>query len=490
MSALAPSPSRAGQDHHGTHGSPRRRHWTTPTVFKASTAAVAAASALFAVAAATASSQVGSGFDAIGHTEAPQVVATNELAYSLSDMDANLANILMVGDEQLGPGIDRASFTKLYEQDRADADRDLQLAAAHAGTDGTAAGQVRGALDALGAYEAIAGQVMYLDSQHPARQPGQVPAQEQTLYAKATDLMQATVLPAAKAVAVSNGNALEASYQKRHGQAQAAMWWIIATGLLVLAALGGLQFLLARRTRRLLNPPMLAATVLAAAVMVWGASAMSAAAEDLRGAKKDAFDSVAVLTAAKALSTDANADESRIIVDPTRADAYSASYLAKTQQLLDLGPGVTLTSYDSALQTALDAYDADPANHPVTFGGYFGTELKNITFPGERTAAENMLKTYQTYELDDRRLRQKIATDLQEAIRFDTSPAAADSDGAFVAYTGALQAVTDINTKAFDASIAAGLDEMSPWPWIPPAAGLLVVVLTGVGIRPRLAEYR
>ena len=451
---------------------------------------MAAASVLFAVAAATTSAQVRSGFDAIGHTEASQVVATNELAYSLSDMDANLANILMVGGNHLGPGIDRASFTKLYEQDRADADRDLQLAAAHAGTDGTAAGQVRRALDALGAYEAIAGQVMYLDTRHPARQPGQVPADEQALYAEATGLMQTTVLPAGKAVATSSGAALEASYQNRHGQAQAAMWWITATGLLALTTLGGFQLLLARRTRRLLNPALLGATALTLTVTIWGAAAMSTAAEDLRGAKKDAFDSVAVLTAAQALSTDANADESRIIVDPTHADAYSTSYLAKTQQLMDLGPGVTLTSYDSALQTALDAYNADPATHPVTFGGYFGTELRNITFPGERTAAENMLKTYQTYELDDRRLRQKIATDLQEAIRFDTSPAAADSDGAFVAYTGALQAVTDINTKAFGTSITDGLEEMSPWPWIPPATSLLLTVLTVAGIRPRLAEYR
>ena len=489
MSALAPSPARVVEQ-----PQPRPRAWRrrrpTPVVFKAATAAVIVASALFGTVAAMTCAQVRSGFDDIGHTQAPQVVATNELAYSLSDMDANLANILMVGDAHLGPGIDRTAFTTLYETDRADADGDLQLAAVHAGTDGAAADKVHQALDALGGYEAIAAQVMYLDTQHTGRQPGHVPADEQALYAKATDLMQNSVLPAAKAVAASNGDALEGSYQDRHRQAQAALWWIIACGLLTLAALGGLQFVLAKRTRRLLNPALATATVLTLAVMIWGAASMSSAAEDLRGAKKDAFDSVSALTAAKALSTDANADESRVMVDPARADTYAASYLAKTQHLMDLGSGVTLNTYDGALQGALDAYNADPNTHPVTFGGYFGTELKNITFIGERAAAENLLKTYQVYELDDRKLRQKITGDLQEAIRFDTSPAVTDSDGAFVAYTGALQTVIDINTHAFATSISSGLDQMSLWPWVPLAASLLVVALAVAGIRPRLAEFR
>jgi hypothetical protein len=87
-------------------------------------------------------------------------------------------------------------------------------------------------------------------------------------------------------------------------------------------------------------------------------------------------------------------------------------------------------------------------------------------------------------------LRQKIATDLPEAVRFDTSPALADSDGAFNAYATAEQSVIDINSGAFDSRITAGLDEMAPWPWIPAGGAVLVVVLLVGGIRPRLAEYR
>ena len=45
----------------------------------------------------------------------------------------------------------------------------------------------------------------------------------------------------------------------------------------------------------------------------------STEAEHLRVAKKDAFDSVLALTQARAVSYDANADESRYLIDPDRA---------------------------------------------------------------------------------------------------------------------------------------------------------------------------
>ncbi|WP_194905598.1 hypothetical protein [Catenulispora rubra] len=51
-----------------------------------------------------------------------------------------------------------------------------------------------------------------------------------------------------------------------------------------------------RRTNRLVNPGPAAATVLTLVLTVWGASTMSGAAEHVRGAKKDAFDSIAALT--------------------------------------------------------------------------------------------------------------------------------------------------------------------------------------------------
>lgn len=468
---------------------PEGRRRSTPWILKAFTAAAIFASILFALTAALTASNVRSGFTAIGDTEEPQVSAGNDLIYALNDMDANLANILMVGDKSLGPGVDRAAFTKLFEADRAEADHDLQLAALHAGAAGTGAQQVATALNALGGYEALAAQVMYVDTNATARPAGELPQAESAQYAQATDLMRTSVLPAAHALADTNGAALETSYEDRHGLAQQAVWWIVLAGLIALGALVGFELWLTRRTRRTLNPALAAATLLTLVVTIWGAASMSSASGHLRAAKKDAYDSVAALSAAKAESTDANADESRIVVDPSRSAQYQASYLAKSRALLDPGPNVTLDTYDAAVRADLDAYFNDPS-HPVDFGGYFGTEMKNITFPGERAAAEKMLRAYQTYELDDRAFRQKLATDVPEAVRFDTSPAAADSDGAFVAYSSALQKVIDINSEAFTTSVDAGVDELTLWEWLPLGVCLLAIGLAVAGVRPRLAEYR
>lgn len=466
----------------------RRR--PTPWLLKAFTAAAIAASILFAVIAALSAADVRSGFAAIGSTEEPQVAAGNDLIYALNDMDANLANSLMVGDKNLGPGVDRAAFTKLFEANRAEADHDLQLAALHAGADGIGARQVGAALSALGDYEALAAQVMYVDATDAGRTTaGQLPLSEAALYARATDLMRTEVLPAAHAVADTNGAALEASYQNRRGVAQEAVWWIVLAGLLALAALAGFELWLTRRTRRMLSPALVGATVLTLIVMIWGAVSMGSAAEHLRAAKKDAYDSFAALSAAKAESTDANADESRIVVDPSRSAQYQTSFLAKSRALLDPGPDVTLDTYDAAVRTDLDAYFDDPS-HPVEFGGYFGTEMKNITFPGERAAAERMLRTFQTYEADDRLFRQKLGTDVTEAIRFDTSPASSDSDGAFTAYATALQQTIDVNAAAFTSNINAGVDELALGRWLPLGACLLAIGLAVAGVRPRLAEYR
>jgi hypothetical protein len=466
------------------------RRLTSPAALRLFTVLVGIGSVVFAVMAGVSAGQVRPGFDTIGHVEAPQVVATTDLAFALNDMDANLANILMVGDQTLGPGISGPDFKKLYDADRGAADKDLQTAAAQAGGDESTAIRIRQAMDALSQYEGLAAQVMFLDAQHPGRVPGRTPADEAALFDQAADLMQKTVVPDARAVATDNAAALEASYQSRHSEVATSMVWIGVSGAAVVAVLAVFQVFLYRRTRRLLNPLLAVASVLAIGLTVWAATALSSASEDLRSAKKDAFDSVKALSEAKAVGTAANADESRLLVDPARAAQYQQSFLAETQQLLNVGDGATLASYDASLKAALDAYQADPARHPVTFGGFYGTEMRNITFPGERAAAEKALAAFQTYELDDRVLRQKAQTDLHEAVRFDTSPAAADSDGAFVAYSDALNAVIGINQKAFDQRIASGLGTMDGWPWIPIGGAAVFVVLTVLGVRPRLAEYQ
>ncbi|MFH9551683.1 hypothetical protein [Streptomyces sp. NPDC017435] len=262
----------------------------------------------------------------------------------------------------------------------------------------------------------------------------------------------------------------------------------MALGILLLAVLGVLQWYLACRFRRILNPVVLAATVCTLLAVILGAQMLSASAEDLRGARRDAFDSVVALSRARAIAYDANADESRYLLDPTRRDQYARSFLAKSQQLYGL-KGATLSTYDSEVATTWQAYDSD--HHDLRFTGEFRRELDNITFPGERTAAEKTVETYAVYQRDDRTIRALLAAGKErEAVEFCMDWTAGTSNAHFAAWMTALDKVTDINRAHFTASVRAGrstVSDLLPW-----AGGLLLaaLLLTALGLRPRLAEFR
>jgi hypothetical protein len=95
-----------------------------------------------------------SGLRVIGQQSEPEVLATTDLYYRLNDMDAQVANVLLVGGQR-GLGIDRQQAQAIYEQDRLQADQDLQRAAVVAGSVPSAQQTLRSVLDGLGRYEAL-----------------------------------------------------------------------------------------------------------------------------------------------------------------------------------------------------------------------------------------------------------------------------------------------------------------------------------------------
>jgi hypothetical protein len=230
------------------------------------------------------------------------------------------------------------------------------------------------------------------------------------------------------------------------------------------------------------------ATVLAAGLAIAGALQLGAQVGNLKVAKQDAFDSILALTQARAVSYDANADETRFLVDPGRAAAYQDAFLRKSQELVNVG-NVGIFSYDAALAADIRAYQADNTN--VRFGGYLGTEFRNITFTGERAAATRALLAYQVYEKDDRKLRAMAKTNLAQAIAFDIGTGPGQSDWAFNQWDGALGSVITINENAFTAAIRDGHTTGSPWIALIPAIGTaLIAALAIAGTHRRLAEYR
>ncbi len=449
-------------------------------------AAIGVAVALAAVTALVFASVAG-GLQVIGHEAAPEVAATTDLYFHLNDMDAQVANVLLVGGQR-HLGIDRQQALAIYGQDRTQADHALQQAAAVAGTSPAAGRALRTVLDGLGSYEALAAQAVYIDSQS-ASQPGRPPAAALAAYRQATDLMRTTILPAAQDLTTAYAAALDGTYQAKRSAAADGTVWLLLLGVAGAAILIALQFYLTRRHRRLLHPALAAATLIVGVLAVAGATSLAAEAGHLRVAKVEAFDSILALSQARAVSYDANADESRFLVDPARAAEYQQAFLVKSQRLADVGR-VGIFQYDAALARAIDAYNANHAD--VRFGGYLGAEFRNITFPGERAAAQRTLLAYQLYERDDRHIRALNAQgNLRAAIAFDTSYAPGNSNWAFERYDSALVSVIDINQDAFNQAISAGQQGVRGWTWlIPGAAGLAIVAAVLLGVGPRLAEYR
>ena len=401
-------------------------------------------------------------------------------------MDAQVANVLLVGGYPALSG-GQARNLAIYAADRAAADRDLQQATLAEAGHTAAEAQLAAVLDRLGQYQALAADAV-LTSQQAHGAGGRAAASAVAYFQQATDLMQATILPTVQSLTAVSGTKLDAAYQDGKTAAGNGIAWVTVLGLLLAAALIALQVRLTVRFRRLVNPALAAANVLALALVAVTADRLDAEAGQLTVAEQDAFSSIQALTLARAIGYDANADESRYLVDPARAAQYQQAFLSKSQQIAAVGP-VSYSGYEPALAADIAAYERDHSD--VRFGGYLGAEFRNITFPGERQAAVAALLAFQRYERDDQTLRATARTSPAAAVAYDTGSAASQSDGAFSAYDTALSAVIAVNSTAFTTAVAAGQEDAGPASLsFAVLAGLLIAALAYAGVRPRLAEYR
>jgi len=474
---------------------PRLR--STPARLRAAVAAVVLLACCLATVIAVVSSGLSGDFQAIGQRDAPEVNAATGLYFSLNDMDAQVANVLLVGGGT-ALAADKRQDLAAYASDRATADADLQQAAVTASGSAAAQRELRMVLNGIGQYEALAADALLADQQAPGT-AGQIGTAERNTvagkaspaaldyYRQATDLMRTGILPTVSSLTGVNAAGLDAASNAGRSAALTGIVLTTVSGLLLLAVLLALQVYLAKRFRRIVNPALAVATLIAVGMTVTAVVRLDAEEGHLTVAKQDAFGSILALSQARAVSYDANADESRYLVDPGRAAQYQQAFLTESQQLAAVG-NVGIFGYDAALAADIRAYQENNSN--IVFGGYLGTEFRNITFPGERAAAVRALLAYQVYERDDRKLRALAAKNLAAAVAYDTGTAPGQSDWAFNRYSAALSSVVAINQDAFTSAVAAGQGNPLLDGVFPAAGAALLIVLALAGARPRLAEYK
>ncbi|MFB4299934.1 hypothetical protein [Actinomadura sp. NTSP31] len=452
---------------------------TVASRIRALTAAVAVVLVVVLAVAWAAVGDARDGVRVIGHDAGPQVVATGDMYFQLSDMDAQLANALLAGGAA-GGGRDQALAR--YDQDRQKAG-DALLKAAKLADETTEDNTARELLDGLGRYERLASQALLLDRQS-GRASGRPPQPVLEVYRQATDMMKLDLLPKAYNLTLDNGTLVRHTYEDKRSDVRTGALWVIAAGVVLLAVLLALQVYLARRFRRLLNPALAVAT-LGALVLVAGCAAMlSGQADDLRRAKEQGFDPILSLSRARAIGNSANADETRFLLDPDRADTYEQVYLKKSQTILYLKAG-NLEEYNAAVQKGLSA-----GNGRAPFLGFLGAEanrVEDLARPVNTDAAlGRVLADYQKVQLNDDRMRKLADGGQREQAIAARGAATAD----FARYDKDMQALIGIHHTAFGEAIKDGEHGTRGWYAVLPVAGVVIVVLALLGVRPRLAEYR
>lgn len=467
-------------------GAARPRRRSVPTILRAAlTATLALTLALGALCAAITAHATGS-WTRIQQNLAPQVRHASGLSLALTDMDAEIANILVFGNARDLVG-DRAQAQKLYAQDRASVSTELQGATVSAGNDAAAQNALVGVLNGLGQYEELASRATSLNDQANAPAGHPAPA-ALTAYRQATDLMRDSLLPAADKLIDTNNTSFTATYDDERSLLSDLRWAALGLGLLTVGALVALQLLITRRFRRVINPALAAATLLCVTVIGTAVSMSGDEQHQLGIARHDAFDSVVALSAARAVGYDANADESRDLLDPERGGQYSDAFFGKSQQIARID-GSSLPTYSSDLDAARRAYLADHGD--VRFGGYLGAEFRNITFSGERSAAERALAAWADYEHTDHTTREYLAAGrLDQAIHLNTSWAKGGSNHTFQQWDNAMRDDIAINDHAFSDAVASGRSELDSSLVLIISGTAVALALAAVGVRLRLREFR
>ncbi|MBC3842500.1 hypothetical protein GXW82_26845 [Streptacidiphilus sp. 4-A2] len=488
----------AGGGQHGSPGHPHSAHlprrlprWArfadTPSRLRGLLVGLLVLTAAFGLLCWNAGSGAQSTWSAVTSSQAPQVIDAGALYQSLTDQDAQTANILVDGDNPALAG-NLATALKTYSADRVSADRALQAATLSAAGDAAVQQSLGAVLDDMGSYDDLAARAMELN-EHAKAGSGRPDPDALSEYRQATDLMQTALLPAADRLLQADNAAFNDAYNSRRSDLTDAEVATLALGGLLLLSLLGVQGWLLLRYRRVFNPPMAAATLLTVLLLGLACTLYPDERTALHTARRDAFDSVVALDRARAVSYDANADESRYVLDQDRREQYQQSFFSDSQQLADLSSATSVFSYDAPLRAAIDDYQADHAR--IDFGGFLGAEFHNITFPGERAAAEATLTAYQKYQLDDRHLRALMTSgQLGAAVAYNTSLAPGGSNADFALYDAALTKLIAINDDAYQNAAASGRSELSDRLPLLAGGSLVVMVLCLLGARPRLAEYR
>jgi hypothetical protein len=385
----------------------------------------------------------------IGRDSAPNIVAAEELSAHLAGLDTELANAL------LGAQADRDVANELFELRRSSATRRLNDTASIGGVNEAERIPLLVVSEGMGRYLELAGRAQWLFSQ--GDRDG-----ADGLMRLATNLMHQRILPAALNLDRINRGEMDDEFAAARAASIRFEVGALAAGLFLTAAFLATQVFITVTMRRRFVPALLAGTILGVFFTGYLATHLEQAREDLRVMHDDSFNSIHAMWQARAVATDLNGDESRWLLDRTRALEYEQAYRSKLTSLL-----------------TDDDHD-----------GFLAAERANVTFNGELAAANESIAALKGLKTADARFREQEARGAHPAAVAGCIGTGGDSAASlYDRFDEAAQRVININQWAFEASLASGDGGLKKAEWLEPAFALAIALCAWLGVRSRLREY-
>jgi hypothetical protein len=376
----------------------------------------------------------------IGDDAAPQAATASDLYFALSDLDAQVARLVLSGDD------DSLAATQIdalatYRDRGTQIDADLQRSLGAAGPADQAT--VRGLLDDLAVYRERVWQALT------------TAGEKHGFYTQATNVLHLRLLPGAQRLRESSQERLDDAYAKKQTTQRWGIAVALGLGLVLTLMLLVMQAWMARRFHRTFNPALLVATILTIAMAGPAALIWSVQGQKLGDAREQSLTPYLALSQARAISYDAAADTSRYLISGGLA-YYKQDFAAKSACLTKggaCGPGGETVIGALPQGAALDRWAAYQRDQD---------KIVALADGGQRDAAVAAL----------------------------TGIRRGDAAFDFSYFDDAVDQIATARQASFDDALHSTRTLLTGWTEIPLGVAVLVLILVPLGVRKRFAEYR
>lgn len=444
--------------------------FTTPRLLQAGLYLTGASSLLLLIAIISAVQGQRQAIKTVGEDATPSIVTAQRLKDAFAGMDAYVANELL-----LPPGQNQ-DVVKGYEERYTRATERLVIAAENISFGDKERKTIQKMQLGFGNYIAKIQQARDFHARGDIN--GMLIA-----FRASAEIMDKTLLPAADELDQINFQVLNQIYTDQRVAASNSLLLIVISGAMLVIVLVRMQIFLSIRMRRIFNPLLLVATAIALLLLTYTTTTLQSAAENLRIAKQEAFDSMHALRQARAAGYIANAAKIRYLLDSTFANNYEKAFFQNIAEIAEIPPGQTAQSIANIYNSSGKKVDG--------FKGYIADELDNLSFPGEKQATIATLQVLGKYLAVDQQIRQLERSGRhQQAIALAVGNKPGESNWLFFEeFRKANQKTFDINQVAFDKAIKQGFSNVDGFEIKTGIAIGMIAILSFWGVFPRLKEY-